>query len=371
MKVFAVLLAAGASTRYGSDDKLMAVLPNGLRVWESAFRCLRNHRRIDGVGIVGPASLTISGAHFRVDGGMTRCESSLTGVSQAPEGSMVLVHDAARPMPSPELIDRVVDAAVDYGAAIPALPVTDTIKEVEGEFVQRTLNRQRLRRAQTPQAAVREVLLSSLAAYPHATDEASALEAAGIPVKVVAGDESNLKITTMSDLPQNLTMTTTGFGFDIHAISSDPARPLILGGVSFEGAQGLDGHSDADVVLHALTDALLGAVGGGDIGELFPNDDPANKNADSVVFLRKAKAMVDEARGRIISVDVTLLAETPKLSGRRQEIRTRISQELGVSERRINIKATTMEGLGAIGRSEGIAAMATATVALPTTRHEE
>lgn len=370
MKIFAVLLAAGTSTRFGSDDKLMAILPNGLRVWESAFRCLRNHQRVDGVGIVGPASLETEGADFRVDGGTTRCESSLIGVSQAPEGSMVLVHDAARPTASGDLIDRVIDGALECGAAVPAVPVTDTIKEVEGEFVQRTLNRHGLRRAQTPQAAKREVLLSALAANPEAMDEASALEAAGVPVKVVAGDESNLKITTTSDLP-NLTYTTTGFGFDIHAFSSDPARPLILGGVRFEGTPGLDGHSDADVVLHALTDALLGTVGGGDIGELFPSDDPANKNADSMIFLRKAKAMVDGARGQIISLDVTLLAEKPKLSGRRQEIRTRISQELGIPERRINIKATTMEGLGAIGRSEGIAAMATATVALPTTSHEE
>jgi 2-C-methyl-D-erythritol 4-phosphate cytidylyltransferase/2-C-methyl-D-erythritol 2,4-cyclodiphosphate synthase len=187
----------------------------------------------------------------------------------------------------------------------------------------------------------------------------------------VAGEESNVKVTTPADIPRPIVVTTTGFGFDIHAFSLDPDRKLFLGGVLFDDAPGLEGHSDADVLFHALTDALLGTVGGGDIGELFPNDDPGNKNADSAIFLRKAKELIAQASGQILSVDLTLLAEVPKLSGRRQEIRFNISQELGIPERRINIKATTMEGLGAIGRSEGIAAMATATVALPTTSHEE
>jgi 2-C-methyl-D-erythritol 4-phosphate cytidylyltransferase/2-C-methyl-D-erythritol 2,4-cyclodiphosphate synthase len=282
-----------------------------------------------------------------------------------------LVHDAARPWVSATVIDRVIDGALEAGAAIPVVPVADTIKRVDGGLVEKTVSRQGLFRAQTPQAAGREALIAALETNPNATDEASALEAAGIRVKAVAGEEINRKITTVADLPPSLTMTTTGFGFDIHAFSSDSTRPLMLGGVRFDDAPGLDGHSDADVLLHALTDALLGTVGGGDIGQLFPNDDPLYKDADSAVFLRKAKTMVDEACGQIISVDVTLLAEIPKLNGRREEIQARISQELGIPQRRINIKATTMEGLGAIGRSEGIAAMATATVALPTTSHEE
>jgi len=373
MTVFAVLLAAGSSRRFGqTENKLFARLPNGVRVWEAAFRALRTHARIDGVGIVGnKREFGEADPDFLVEGGKTRCESSRIGVENAPHGSLVLVHDAARPWASPQLIDRVIDAAQDFGAAVPVVPVVDTLKQVVDGRVHVTLPRDVIFRAQTPQAARREPLLSALEAHPETTDEASALEAAGFHVRAVAGEESNLKVTTRADLPQASVITTTGFGFDIHAFSRDPERQLMLGGVKFDGAPGLDGHSDADVLLHALTDALLGTVGAGDIGELFPNDDPANKNADSIVFLRKAKTLVQKARGQILSVDLTVLAETPKLSGRRQEIRTRISQELGIPERRINIKATTMEGLGAIGRSEGIAAMATATVALPTTSHEE
>jgi len=371
MRVFAVLLAAGSSNRFGPEDKLRALMPNGMAVWDAAYRSLSSHPRIDGVGIVGPDFLDAAGADFRIPGGATRCESSLIGVSNAPEGSLVLVHDAARPSATSMLIDRVLDGALEAGAAIPALYVIDTMKEVEEGFVQRTLDRSRMVRAQTPQAAWREVLLEALAAHPTATDEAAALEAAGVPVRIVAGDEANIKVTTIADVPREETCPITGSGFDVHAFSNDPNRRLMLGGVHFEGARGLEGHSDADVLLHALTDALLGAVGGGDIGELFPNDDPANRDADSLVFLRRSKEVVERAGGRILSVDLTLLAETPKLSGKRNAIRERISQELCIPERRINIKATTMEGLGAIGRGEGIAAMATATVALSMTRYEE
>lgn len=372
MTVFAVLLAAGSSTRFGgSENKLFARLPSGVRVWESAFNALRTHPRIDGVGIVGSESaFADANPDFLVQGGATRCESSLIGVRHAPEGSLVLVHDGARPSVSAQLIDRVIDAAQEMGAAIPVVPLCDTLKRVANGHIVQTLPREDIFRAQTPQAARREILVAALEAHPAATDEASALEAAGVRVMAVEGDESNVKITTRADLPET-PITTTGFGFDVHAFSADPRRPLMLGGVRFEDAPGLEGHSDADVLLHALTDALLGTVGGGDIGELFPNDDPANKNADSMVFLRMARSLVDAAEGRIIGVDLTLLAEIPKLSGRRQEIRSRISQELGIPQRRINIKATTMEGLGAIGRGEGIAAMATATVTLPTTTHEE
>jgi 2-C-methyl-D-erythritol 4-phosphate cytidylyltransferase/2-C-methyl-D-erythritol 2,4-cyclodiphosphate synthase len=155
-----------------------------------------------------------------------------------------------------------------------------------------------------------------------------------------------------------------GFGFDVHTFSNDSSRRLLLGGVEFPGERGLEGHSDADVVLHALTDALLGSIGAGDIGQLFPNTDPAYAGADSLLFLRRAVELVTAQNGQIVSADVTVLAEEPKLGDHREKIRERISQELCVPARRVNIKATTMEGMGAIGRKEGIAAMAAVTVML-------
>jgi 2-C-methyl-D-erythritol 4-phosphate cytidylyltransferase/2-C-methyl-D-erythritol 2,4-cyclodiphosphate synthase len=190
------------------------------------------------------------------------------------------------------------------------------------------------------------------------------LEALGIPVHVVPGEETNVKITTMSDLPPRSPISVVGTGFDIHAFSRDTSRKLMLGGVHFEGERGLEGHSDADVILHALTDAILGAFGGGDIGMLFPNTDAAYAGADSLLFLRRATEVLTQAGGRVFSVDITVLAEQPKLGSRREQIRQRISQELSVPQRRVNVKATTMEGLGAIGRNEGIAAMASVTVLL-------
>ena len=373
MTVFGLLLAAGSSSRYregqtGSKNKLFERLPDGREVWRAAYDVLATHPQIQAVGIVGEQSTLDRfegcGAAFVMAGGSSRQESCRFGLAEAPDDSLVLVHDAARPFASADLVSRVIAGAAEFGAAIPAVPVTDTIKSVSDGRIQLTLDRSQLFRAQTPQAAKREVLLSALSGYSKATDEASALEAAGVPVRVVAGDEANVKITTVSDLPRNLAVPTVGFGFDIHAFSSDPDRRLILGGVVFDGHKGLEGHSDADVLLHALTDALLGSVGEGDIGQLFPNDDPRFKDAESILFLREAVARVTAGGGRIVSADLTLLAESPKLKDKREEIRQRISQELAIDTRRVNVKATTMEGLGAIGRNEGIAAMASVTVIL-------
>ena len=368
MIVFGLLLAAGSSTRFGEQNKLLQRLPNGNRVIDSAFRALADHPRIEKLGVVGSDEVLqqLEGRpiEFAINGGGTRRESCLLGLERVPPGAIVLVHDAARPFASAQLIDRVIDAATQHGAAIPVVPVTDTIKRVENDIVVETPDRIRLFRAQTPQAALREALTKALTASPNATDEASALEALGIPVHVVPGEETNVKITTMSDLPARNPISVVGTGFDIHAFSSDIGRKLMLGGVLFEGERGLEGHSDADVILHALTDAILGAIGGGDIGMLFPNTDPTYEGADSLVFLRRAAEELRKAGGHVFSVDITILAERPKLGQRREQIREKISQELSIPQRRVNIKATTMEGLGAIGRNEGIAAMASVTVLL-------
>lgn len=363
MKAHGLLLAAGTSTRFGGD-KLFTPLPSGKAVWREAFDALAKAASVESVGIVCPPGREsrFAGveAAFIVAGGANRGASCRNGLQRIPTDTVVLVHDAARPFATPDLVDRVVYAAHEHGAAAPVVPVTDTLHRVEGAVLAEAASREGLVRTQTPQAARRDTLLATdLEAH---TDEASALRAAGVPVYPVAGDPRNAKITTVQDLPQ-IAVTTTGFGFDIHAFSNDPNRRLMLGGVHFEECPGLEGHSDADVLLHALTDALLGAIGAGDIGILFPNTDPTLSGADSAIFLREAAKRVTQAGGAIVSVDLTLLAESPKLGDSRQKIVERISQELGIDPSRVNVKATTMEGLGAIGRNEGIAAMATATVA--------
>ena len=386
--IFAVLLAAGTSSRFerscpsgwpkARKDKLQALF-DGRPVWRAGYDALTGHRRISGVGIVCRSGaedrFTGSGAAFVVPGGKTRLESARIGAAATPESaSIILVHDAARPGLSPQLIDRVLSAAEKHGAAVPALPVKDTLKRGP-DWVRETVDRRELYQAQTPQAARRDWLLSALSEAREATDEAMALERAGYKVKLVEGEESNIKITSLDDLLRQASLhsgmaSSTGFGYDVHAFSQDKERPLMLGGVLFPGEPGLAGHSDADVVLHAITDALLGAIGRGDIGEHFPNTDKRWSSADSVIFLQEAARQIASMSGVVTSVDATILAERPKIGEHRQEMRSKIAQELGISSRRVNVKATTSEGLGAIGRGEGIAAMAVVTVYLPAGRIE-
>jgi 2-C-methyl-D-erythritol 4-phosphate cytidylyltransferase/2-C-methyl-D-erythritol 2,4-cyclodiphosphate synthase len=365
---FAVLLAAGSSERFGGQDKLQAKLPDGRPLWRRPFDVLRACEGVDGVGIVCRAGqeqlFSGVGADFVVPGGQTRRESSIIGAGHAPDG-LLLIHDAARAMVDKELVLRVLLAGLEVGAAVPLIPVVDTIKRVSGAKLE-TLDRDSLRAAQTPQAARKDWLLEALQACPDATDEAMALESMGRPVAAVEGNPTNFKVTTAADLDRMRVTSgmasVTGFGYDVHQFSSEAGRPLLLGGVHFAGERGLDGHSDADVVLHAITDALLGTVGEGDIGQLFPNTDPRWKGADSRLFLREACSRVQQAGGSVLCVDVTVIAEAPKLGPRSGEMRRAIAREIGVDERQVNIKATTAEGMGALGRGEGIAAMAVATV---------
>jgi len=371
---FAVLLAAGSSSRFGSD-KLQFAMADGRPLWRTPFDVLNRHPMISGVGVVCPKGrgrdFQIAEADFVVEGGATRKDSSLAGVSATPPSAdIVLVHDAARPFLEASIIETIVFSASKHGAAIPVVSVTDSIARGD-EWMEEVLNRDGLFRAQTPQGARREWLLDALARAEAAADEASALKAAGYPVKLERGSEQNVKITLPGDLRRpEAGIAVTGFGYDIHQFSEDPTRPLMLGGVRFLEGPGLRGHSDADVLLHAVTDALLGSCGQGDIGQLFPDTDPAWHGADSLVFLREAGRLVAQSGGSVANIDVTVLAEEPKLGKRREEIRALLSKELRVARSNINVKATTMEGLGAIGRKEGIAAMAVVTVVRPHSQFE-
>lgn len=304
-------------------------------------------------------------------GGATRQDSVYAGLTQA-RGDYVLIHDGSRPLASPDLIRRVIAAAKVHGAAIPALPVTDTIKEVSGGMVQATLDRTLLHAVQTPQVFRRELLLSAYEqagkGRQQATDDAFLVETQGQPIKVVPGEAANLKITH----PQDILRATqiigetirTGIGYDVHQLA--PGRQLILGGVHIPFAKGLMGHSDADVLVHAIMDALLGAAGLGDIGRHFPDTDPAWAGADSCRLLAHVAGLLAAEDMRIINIDAVIIAQQPKISPYIPQMQKNIADSAGVEIAEINLKATTTEGLGFAGRGEGIAAQSVCTVAAVT-----
>jgi 2-C-methyl-D-erythritol 4-phosphate cytidylyltransferase/2-C-methyl-D-erythritol 2,4-cyclodiphosphate synthase len=373
---YGVLLAAGYSFRFGEGgelaDKLLLKMPDGRSVQQTSFDLLSKHPKIDGVIVVCREGRQQDWSYLSpelvVVGGSTRLESCYRGVLQTPERcDLVVVHDAARPLATLACVNRVVLAAQEHGAALPVVPVSDTLKKGK-ELVEQTIPRSGLYRAQTPQAARRDWLINALSKHSDATDEAMALEAEGYSVCMVAGDEINVKITTQEDWDLVLRLAgqsvcKTGFGFDVHPFSSDDQRPLKLGGVVIPDSVGLDGHSDADVLLHAIVDAIFGALGAGDIGEHFSNQDAHWQGADSQIFVREACKFVEEHGYRIVHIDTTILAERPRVDPYRSAMRDRIASVAGISSSQVNVKATTAEGMGAIGRCEGIAAMAVVTIA--------
>lgn len=383
----ALIVAAGRGTRFGAraDAPKQYLALAGASVLRYAAMAFTAHPRIGGVRVV------IHGddrAHYEsataglalmapVTGGATRHESVRLGLESLADSlpAKVLIHDAARPLVDEALIGRVIDALDSGDGAIPALPVADTLKLATGGIVTGTMPRDNVYRAQTPQGFR---FAAILAAHRRAakttghdfTDDAAIAEAAGVEVALVPGSEANLKITTDDDLDRAEALLAagaeyrTGYGFDVHAF--DPARPgpLRLCGVDVPHDHRLTGHSDADVGLHALTDALLGAIAAGDIGTHFPPSDPKWKGADSAIFLAHAAKLVGAAGGRIVHADVTLICEAPRVGPHRDAMRARIATILGIEEARVSVKATTTETLGAIGRGEGLAAQAVATVAL-------
>ncbi len=318
-------------------------------------------REIDALDLTVPVTIVLGGA--------TRQESVSNGLDAVTVKDIVLVHDSARPMAEADVFERVIEATRENEAVVPAIPVVDTIKVAQEGVVEQTLPRSVLWRVQTPQGFNYDLLVK---AHEKAvknifvgTDDASLVEYMGKPVHLVEGDTKNVKITTPEDLvlarhylgaePMRI-----GFGYDIHRLVTD--RPCILGGVSFEYELGLDGHSDADVVAHALMDALLGAAGLRDIGYYFPPTDPAYEGADSMALLASVKNLLREQGYEPYNVDITVIAEMPKVNPRIDEMKEKLVSVLGIDSRNISIKATTNEGLGAVGRREGIAAHAVVTI---------
>jgi len=375
-----VVVAAGRGERFGGAVAKQFEEIGGSSLIAHSVAALVSRAAVAGVVVVAPrgelgeerGSLLrrLPGVLDVVAGGLSRAASVRNGVERVREFPFVLVHDAARPLASPALVEAVIEATREHGAAVPAIPVSDTVKEDDGSgFAARTLERSRLRLAQTPQGARTSWLLEALERAAEqgteVTDEASALEGAGRRVRLVPGDPANIKITTPEDLARARriwdgggTGLRVGSGFDIHRVSAD--RPLVLAGVRFPGEVGLAGHSDADVVLHAAMDAVLGAAGLEDIGAFFPPEDPRFAGADSAELARQVACEVRNAGYGISNLDLTLLAERPRIRERVAEMRGSIASCFGLTPGQVGLKATTLEGLGSLGRAEGIACQAVA-----------
>jgi 2-C-methyl-D-erythritol 4-phosphate cytidylyltransferase/2-C-methyl-D-erythritol 2,4-cyclodiphosphate synthase len=387
IRVAAVVVAAGRGTRTGLDYPKQYKVVGGSPMVRESLRVFTSHPEVD---LVLPVIHPDDAARFAaavegltlaepISGAATRQGSVHVGLEaltrQAPE--IVLVHDAARPFTSAALVSRAVAAAAKSGAAVPGVPVTDTVKLIDEAFgVAATLNRAALRTVQTPQAFAYPALLdahrrAAAAGREDFPDDAALVEWAGFKVTVFEGERGNMKMTTPEDFVRidrdaqmALADIRTGIGYDIHAFDTGGDH-VWLGGVEIPHERKLSGHSDADVALHALTDAILGALADGDIGVHFPPSDEKWRGASSDKFLKFAVDRVKARGGMVSHLDVAIVCEAPKINPRRDEMRARIAEIAGISVDRVGMKATTNEKLGALGRAEGIAAYATATIRLP------
>ena len=385
MHVTAIIAAAGAGRRLGAAKPKQLLDIGGGSMLQHSVRAFLGHPRVaDVVVVLSPDLTTLALAGIEpsraaalrvVKGGDRRQDSVANGFAAvAPESDVVLIHDAARPFVSADLIDRTIDAAAAHGAAIAALQSRDTVKRVAGDGrITETIPRETIYLAQTPQAFRRDVLAAAIElgrSGVEATDEAMLAERAGYQVHVVDGDPGNVKVTTSADLDAaRARMASTGkpartgragTGYDLHRLVE--GRPLILGGVTVPSDKGALGHSDADVVCHAATDAILGAIGLGDIGRHFPDTDPRWKNADSLVLLREAARMVRDHGYEVGNLDVTVILERPKIRDAVEPMRTRLAEALGIDRDRVSVKGKTNEGVDAVGRGEAVAAHAVALV---------
>jgi 2-C-methyl-D-erythritol 4-phosphate cytidylyltransferase / 2-C-methyl-D-erythritol 2,4-cyclodiphosphate synthase len=374
MTVTALIVAAGKGERLGGDLPKQYRSIGGKPVLRWAVEAMASHPSIDRVRVViGPGQDDLAKDSIGdipvgalIVGGAERSDSVLNGLQAIGEGT-VLVHDAARPFCPPAVIDRLLDALEGSDGAVPVLPVSDTLAS-GGSTLDAPIDRKGLFRVQTPQAFHVEDLIYAYeeAGRAPATDESTIMLAAGLKVATVEGDPMLEKLTTQADWDRagailaSRLVPRTGMGFDVHAFAGE--GPIMLGGIAVPHSRGLAGHSDADVALHAITDALLGAAGLGDIGEHFPPSDPQWKGAASDLFLRHAAELVRERGGIIDHVDVTIIAEEPKVGPHRSAIRQRIAEIMGVALDQVSVKATTTEGLGFTGRREGMAAQAVASI---------
>ncbi len=374
MTTTALIVAAGKGQRLGGSVPKQYCRLGGKPVLRWAVEALIRHpaikstRVVVGAGQQALAAEALSGLDVGdlIEGGAERADSVREGLS-AVEGDAVLVHDAARPFCPPEVVDRLLAPLEFFDGAAPVLAVGDTLARAT-DRLQEPVDRSGLVRVQTPQAFRLATLRGAYAKWSGdtPTDETTVARAAGLSVAAVEGDPALEKITTPADFLRaeqwlaSRLLPRTGFGFDVHAFAGD--GPVMMGGVAVPHSRGLAGHSDADVVLHAITDALLGAAALGDIGEHFPPSDPQWSGASSELFLRHAADLVRSRGGIIDHIDCTVICEEPKVGPHRLQMRQSVAAMLAIRDAQVSIKATTTEGLGFAGRREGIAAQAVASI---------
>jgi 2-C-methyl-D-erythritol 4-phosphate cytidylyltransferase/2-C-methyl-D-erythritol 2,4-cyclodiphosphate synthase len=384
MRVTAIIAAGGAGRRLGSSVPKQLLDVAGQSILARSVGAFDRHPKVDEVIVALPVDLVdrartivgrVAGPIRFVAGGASRQDSVARAFELvADQTDIVLVHDAARPFVSADLITRAIDAAATYGAAIAAMPATDTVKRVTPDaaapVIVETLSRDAIYLAQTPQAFRRAVLQDAVAlgrTGVDATDEAGLAERAGHAVRVVEGDRGHVKITTAADLDRARvdapraaarSAARAGIGYDLHRLVE--GRPLILGGVAIPSAVGALGHSDADAACHAATDAVLGAASLGDIGRHFPDNDPQWKGASSIDLLQRAARLSRDAGFNILNLDVVVILERPRIAPFIERIRQGLADAVSIDPARVSVKGKSNEGVDAVGRGEAIAAHAVA-----------
>ena len=359
-KVYAVVLAAGKGTRIGFDKMLYRL--DKFTVAEHSVSAFEENGYVDKIIITAGDNYdeicSIAAGFSKVEGvvkgGATRAASVMNALEKVEKGRLVAIHDGARPFVSQRIINSAIEAAYLHSAAIPCVKVKDTIKQAENGFIEKTVPRDSLYNVQTPQVFDADLYKELAEKYydDTITDDAQIFERAGVKVRIVPGEYENYKITTKDDIKRGNKMR-IGHGYDVHRLVE--GRKLIMGGVDIPYEKGLDGHSDADVVLHAVMDSLLGALALGDIGKHFPDTDPRYKGIDSMKLAENVAGLVKEKGAEVENIDVTILCQRPKLAPHIPKMRENIANVMGCDVDRVSVKATTEEGLGFTGEGKGIA----------------
>lgn len=364
--IAALILCAGSGTRTGLGYNKILYYAGRKTVLETTLDAFEKSKVTSVILVINPNDenkIREIAANYKnvqfVYGGETRSESVRCGLKAAENCGIIVIHDGARPFVSPALIDKTIDSAAKYGSGIAAVPAIDTIKEVESGNIVKSLPREKLYLMQTPQTFSYKLICDAYQKISGSfTDDAAIFETAGNTPKIVLGEYENKKITTQNDLfdipAENIKI---GLGFDVHELT--PKRKLILGGVEIAHDKGLEGHSDADVLVHAIMDALLSAASLPDIGVLFPDNDPATEGISSLLLLDRVKEKLDNGHYGIGNISAVIMAQKPKLASVIPAMRETLAKHLGTDIKRINISATTTENLGIVGEEKGIAASAT------------
>lgn len=376
-KAYAIILAAGQGRRVGANINKVFLSIAGKTVLEHTFSAFRRAACFDGIIIVCKsgerryverlAASVFQRGYTLVFGGPERQDSVQNALAVIPEDvSIIAVHDGARCLVHPSFINKCVKSAVRYGSGVAGKRATDTVKTLSGDEITQTLNRDHIALVETPQVFRAELLRRAYRAAAQdgfrGTDDASLVERLGVRPRLVVTHRTNLKITQRSDFRlgeyylMNDSSFRVGHGYDAHRFTA--GRPLVLGGVAIPWEQGLDGHSDADVLIHAIIDALLGAAGLPDIGSVFPDTDERFRGASSIALLEDAGKMLRQQGYIPGNIDATLVMQQPKIGPYRAEMARNIADALGIADERVNVKATTTEGMGFAGRGEGAAAHA-------------